>query len=590
MTLHVRIACLCVFPLLLLPTFGARSAMADGGNPLQDLFEREWEQRLANDPLLATAVGRNEYDHLLPSVRPEDLARQAEADRAFLAELAEIEKGELSDEERINAQIFRRQLRDRVADFELGAHEIPINSDSGFHIHFARLPTEMPMATVEHYERYLTRLEALPAYMAQQITNMRAGVRRGMSLPGVVLQGYGVTIASHMVETPAESLFFRPFESFPASVPVAAREGLRQRGEKVVMQSVVPAYSSFFRFMQEEYIPRARTTIGASELPNGEAFYAHKIRHFTTLDLSAAEIHKIGLAEVKRIRGEMQEVIDGVGFEGSFADFLQFLRTDPRFYAETPEELLKEASYIAKRMDAQLPALFGTLPRLPYGVAPVPDHLAPKYTGGRYVASPEGSTQPGYYWVNTYNLKSRPLYILEALSLHEAVPGHHLQISLNNEREGLPEFRRFSYLSAFGEGWGLYSEWLGLEAGFYTDPYSNFGRLTYEMWRACRLVVDTGLHAMGWSRQQAMDYLAERTALSLHEVETETDRYIAWPAQALSYKLGELKIKELRSRAEETLGEGFDIREFHDVVLLGGSVPLTVLEGQVDAYLAAKAP
>lgn len=284
----------------------------------------------------------------------------------------------------------------------------------------------------------------------------------------------------------------------------------------------------------------------------------------------------------------MQEVIDEVGFEGSFAEFLTFLRTDPRFYPETAEDLLERASRIAKRMDGALPTLFQTLPRLPYGVEPVPDHMAPKYTAGRYVGAPKGSTRSGTYWVNTYDLASRPYYALEALSLHEAVPGHHLQNALAQELDDLPEFRRFSYISAFGEGWGLYSERLGLEAGFYTDPYSNFGRLTYEMWRAARLVVDTGLHAKGWTRQQAIDYLADRTALSLHEVTTETDRYISWPGQALAYKMGELEIRRLRALAEEELGTRFDIREFHDVVLLQGSVPLPVLAANVERWIAER--
>jgi uncharacterized protein (DUF885 family) len=284
----------------------------------------------------------------------------------------------------------------------------------------------------------------------------------------------------------------------------------------------------------------------------------------------------------------MDAVIAEVGFEGSFAEFLKHLRTDPRFYPESAEELLQRAAWIAKKMDGKLPSLFKTLPRLPYGVEPVPDHMAPKYTAGRYVGAPKGSTQAGTYWVNTYDLPSRTLYTLEALTLHEAVPGHHLQNALAQELEDLPDFRQYSYLSAFGEGWGLYSERLGLEAGFYTDPYSNFGRLTYEMWRACRLVVDTGLHAMGWSRQQAMDYLAERTALSLHEVRTETDRYISWPGQALAYKMGELKIRELRKRAEDALGTAFDLREFHDAVLLHGSVPLPVLEENVERWIAAE--
>jgi uncharacterized protein (DUF885 family) len=355
------------------------------------------------------------------------------------------------------------------------------------------------------------------------------------------------------------------------------------------MDGVVAGYAKLLDFTLDEYVPGARSTLGASELPGGEAYYAQRIRHFTTLDLAPEEIHEIGEREVARIRAEMEQIVREVGFEGGFAAFLDFLRTDPRFYAGTAEELLMRASTIAKRMDAQLPSLFKTLPRLPYGVAPVPDHLAPKYTGGRYVPAPQGGTQPGYYWVNTYALASRPLYVLEALTLHEAVPGHHLQISLANELEDLPSFRRHLYLSAFGEGWGLYSEWLGLEAGFYTDPYSDFGRLTYEMWRACRLVVDTGLHALGWTRDQAMDFLASNTALSLHEVETETDRYISWPAQALAYKLGELEIKELRREAEAALGERFDIREFHDAVLGSGSVPLPVLERIVRRWIETAA-
>ncbi len=337
--------------------------------------------------------------------------------------------------------------------------------------------------------------------------------------------------------------------------------------------------------MTGEYIPGARESLGASELPDGRDYYARRIRHFTTLDLTAAEIHATGLKEVARIRGEMEEIIEQVGFEGSFSEFLDFLRTDPRFYARSAEELLKEAAWIAKRMDGKLPELFGRFPRLPYTVEPVPDHIAPKYTTGRYVSAPIGSTRPGAYWVNTHDLNTRPLYTLEALTLHEAVPGHHFQIALNQELEGLPNFRRFSYLSAFGEGWGLYSEYLGLEAGFYTDPYSNFGRLTYEMWRACRLLVDPGAHAMGWTREQMLDFLPSNTALSLHNVRTETDRYISWPGQALAYKIGQLKILELRHRAEMALGGHFDVREFHDTVLKSGSIPLNVLEQQVDGYI-----
>jgi uncharacterized protein (DUF885 family) len=312
------------------------------------------------------------------------------------------------------------------------------------------------------------------------------------------------------------------------------------------------------------------------------------VRHFTTLDHGPDAIHALGLAEVARIRGEMDGIIEEVGFEGTYAEFLDFLRTDRRFYAETPEDLLERAAWIAKTMDGKLPALFLTLPRLPYTVEPVPEHIAPKYTAGRYVSPPKGSTRPGIYWVNTYDLPSRPLYTLEALTLHEAVPGHHLQGALAQELEDLPDFRQYSYLSAFGEGWGLYSEWLGIEAGFYQDPYSDFGRLTYEMWRACRLVVDTGVHALGWSRQRALDFMAANTALSLHEVSTEIDRYITWPAQALAYKMGEIEIRRLRAKAEGELGQRFDVRRFHDAVLSNGSVPLPVLAEQIDAFIAAE--
>jgi uncharacterized protein (DUF885 family) len=560
---------------------------ADPGSQLRDLFEREWEHRLREDPLLATSVGRHEYDHLLPDVSREAQARRAEATRGFLQELATIDRLALERSERIDYDIFRRQLEMRLEDSRFRDYEIPLNADSGFHTDFAWLPNDMPLATVDGYEDYLARLRSFPRYAEQQIANMRAGLQRGMSLPRVVLEGYEVSIESHVVDSPEEGVFWEPFVSFPAGVPAGEHERLRETGRVAIREGAVVGYRKLLDFMLKEYVPGARESLGASELPEGRDYYQHKIRYFTTLDLTPEEIHQIGQSEVARIRGEMEEVLEAVGFEGSFGEFLEFLRTDRRFYAQTPEELLREAAFISKKMDGKLPSLFKTLPRLPYTVEAVPDYLAPKYTTGRYVGPPWGSTEPGRYWVNTYDLENRPLYNLEALSLHEAVPGHHLQIALNREIEDLPPFRRFSYISAFGEGWGLYSEWLGLEAGFYQDPYSNFGRLTYEMWRACRLVVDTGLHAMGWTRDQAMQFLATNTALPLHEVETETDRYISWPGQALAYKLGELEIKRLRRQAEEALGERFDLREFHDAVLANGSVPLPVLRGAIESFIRA---
>ena len=565
------------------------SASADEVARLHALFDRVWEEQLEASPLLATYVGRHEYNDRLPSITPADLARYNERAKKALADLAAIDRSKLPPLEAVNYDIFRDQLRDAIANYELGDHQIPINADSGFHTGFARLPQDVPLVTVRDYENYIARLRAWPRLVSSQIDHMRAGLSRGMTVPRVTLEGYDTTIAAHVVDDPVRSVFWTPFEKFPSSVPAAEHERLRAAGRAAVVEGAIAGYRAFLDFFRTEYQPKARTSLGAYQLPDGRAYYAQKIREFTTLDLTPEEIHKKGLAEVERISAEMNAVMKSTGFEGDFAAFLRFLRTDPRFYVKTPEELLMHASRIAKRMDGKLPALFGTLPRLPYTVEPVPADLAPKYTTGRYVGAPYGSTQPGIYWVNTYKLESRPLYNLEALTLHEAVPGHHLQIALSQELGTLPNFRRFSYISAFGEGWGLYSEWLGIEAGFYTDPYSNFGRLTYEMWRACRLVVDTGLHAMGWTRQQAIDYMATRTALPLHEVTTEVDRYISWPGQALAYKLGELKIRELRARAETALGTKFDVRRFHDVVLGSGSVPLLVLEANVDAWIRQEA-
>jgi uncharacterized protein (DUF885 family) len=353
----------------------------------------------------------------------------------------------------------------------------------------------------------------------------------------------------------------------------------------VVMEGVVPAYQRLLDFFVDEYFTGARTSLGASGLPGGKRFYEEQIYRYATVDMSAGEIHQLGLSEVARIRAEMEAIINELKFEGDFADFIQFLRTDPQFYAKTPHELLAEASYFAKKTDGRLPQLFGKLPRQPYGVAPVPDNLAPFYTGGRYVDAPLDARRGGYYWVNTYALESRTLYTLPALTLHEAMPGHHLQIALASEQGDQPPFRRNDYISAFGEGWALYAEKLGVEMDIYETPYQDFGRLTYEMWRACRLVIDTGIHAMGWSRKQAQDYLVNNTALSVHEITTEVDRYISWPAQALSYKLGEYTIWQLRRDAESRLGENFDLRDFHDFILALGSVPLDVLKDEVGRWV-----
>jgi uncharacterized protein (DUF885 family) len=517
-----------------------------------------------------------------------DLTRRNDARRKFLDRLKAIAPSALDETDRDSQALQRVRLEDSIREFELHHYRFPINADSGFHMELAQLTSQMLFDTPRDYENFLARLHALPKYMAQNTELLRDGLKAGWTLPKQALAGYEKTIEAHVVSDPAKSRFFAPFASFPVGVPEADRTRLSSAAEKSIRDEVVPAYRTFLEFMTRDYMPGARATVGAGDLSGGKEYYAYLVRHFTTVDRTPDQVHALGLEEVRRIRAEMEEVIKKTGFTGSFADFLKFLRTDPRFYAKTPEELLKQASFIAKKVDGKLPSLFGRLPRQPYGVEPVPAEIAPKYTGGRYVGAPPGGKKAGTYWVNTYALESRPLYVLTSLTLHEAVPGHHLQGALSAELTDLPAFRRFLYVDAFGEGWGLYSEHLGVEMGLYADPYSNFGRLTYEMWRACRLVVDTGLHAKGWTRQQAIDFLASNTALSLHECTTETDRYISWPGQALAYKTGELKLRELRKRAEAALGPRFDVREFHDRVLSGGTLTLPILEARIDAWIRSK--
>ncbi len=553
---------------------------------LHALFDDFMEFRRREEPRFAASLDGVAPDTLGDATEAAVLRRAREV-AGFRDRLLAIPRGRLSSDDLVHADIFEAALSEQIGDARFGGHFLPINADSGFHIGMARLPQSLPLRAAADYDAYIALLRDIPRVFGEYIARMRRGVELGITVPRVVLEGYEVTIASHVVDDPEASVFFAPFLRFPERIGEADRARLRAAGAEAVLDGPVAAYRTFLDFFENEYRPNARTTIGASDLPDGRSYYAFLIGKFTTLDQTAEQVHQVGLAEVERIREEMVAAMRASGFDGTWEEFFEFLRTDPQFYASTPQQLLDRAMVIVKRMDGQLPALFRRLPRQPYTVEPVPDAIAPKYTGGRYVGAPLDSTQPGRYWVNTYALESRPLYTLEALSLHEAVPGHHLQIALAKELD-LPEFRRHYGIGAYSEGWALYSERLGLEAGFYLDPYSNFGRLTYEMWRACRLVVDTGMHALGWTREQTLDYLASNTALSLHEITTETDRYIAWPGQALGYKLGELKIRELRALAEETLGEAFDLREFHDAVLLPGPVTLPVLDRIIRSWLDAR--
>ncbi|WP_134058707.1 MULTISPECIES: DUF885 family protein [Rheinheimera] len=522
----------------------------------------------------------------LTDMSPEALAMRNKQRLGWQKKLQQVDVNRLSEQNQINHAILSYRLADDIDEYRYGAYLMPLTSESGFHTSLGFLPQRATFGSVNDYQLYIQQLSAIPRYMQQQTAWMQQGLATGMTQPKAVLKGFEQSIISYITE-PEQSVFFKPFQTKPAYVSTEQWQQLRHEAAEQIRTAVNPAYQAFYDFMVEQYIPAARDTIAASALPQGEAYYQNRLQHYTTLNMTPAQVHQIGLDEVKRIRTEMQQVIADTGFQGSFADFIQFLRTDPQFYPKTPDELMRYAAFLAKKSDAQLPKLFKTLPRTPYGVVPVPAEIAPKYTTGRY-SGPSRDDQAGFYWVNTYRLDRRPLYEMEALTLHEAVPGHHLQIALAREQKALPDYRRSFYTSAFGEGWGLYAEYLGLEMGFYQDPYSNFGRLTYEMWRAARLVVDTGMHSMGWSRQQAIDFLASNTALSMHNVTTEIDRYISWPAQALSYKLGEITIKRLRAEAEQALGERFNIREFHDVVLSNGSLPLAVLEQQVRRYIAAE--
>ncbi len=496
-----------------------------------------------------------------------------------------IKLDELSETEQISAKLLKFVLQDKIDFYKFERFLNPLLSDSGFH---SSLNYQIkPLNNYWEVKEYLKKLNSLPEFVNQHFVNLREGLAKGVSQPKVIFKGYESTYNNHIVDDFKKSPFYKPFQNLPSSLHQSQKDSVLTAAKNVIEQKVVPEFKRIKTFFETEYLPKTRTTLGVSETPNGAAYYQNRINFYTTSkQYTADDIHQIGLKEVARIKAEMQKIIKELNFIGSFADFLKFLRTDKHFYAKSPKELLMIARDMAKRADAQLPKFFKTLPRKPYGVAPVPDAIAPKYTGGRYIGTSKNSTSPGYYWVNTYDLSSRTLYTLPSLTVHEAVPGHHLQGSLNNELgDSIPQFRKDLYLSAYGEGWGLYSEFLADEMGMYTTPYEQFGKFTYEMWRACRLVVDTGIHAKGWSREQVVNYMSENTALSLHEINTETDRYISWPGQALSYKIGELKIRELRKKAEKELQNKFDIRDFHEIILEQGTVTLAILEERINNYI-----
>jgi uncharacterized protein (DUF885 family) len=503
----------------------------------------------------------------------------------LLNQLENIDTNDLDENNLISYELLKFELNDIVDYYNFERYLNPLLSDSGFHssLNYMVRPLSNYKKTIE----YLNKLNSLPEFVNQNLNNIRIGLEKGVSQPLVIFDGYESTYNDHITNDYLKNYFYSPFKNLPKDISQTQSDSIHKAAKISINEIVVPQFKIIKEFFEKEYYPKTRTEIGISSTPNGKEYYQNRINYYTTSkEYTAEKIHQIGLDEVARIKSEMKKIIKELKYQGSFEDFFKFLRTDNQFYADTPKELLIYARDIAKRADEQLPRFFKTLPRKPYGVAPVPDAIAPKYTTGRYVGTSKNSTDPGYYWVNTYDLKSRTLYTLPALTVHEAVPGHHLQSALNNELgDKIPQFRKNLYLSAYGEGWGLYSEFLAEEMGLYTNPYEQFGKLTYEMWRACRLVVDTGIHALDWSKEMVLNYMSSNTALSLHEINTETDRYISWPGQALSYKIGELKIRELRTLAEEKLGINFNIRDFHEIILSEGTVTLAILESRVLNYI-----
>ena len=515
-------------------------------------------------------------------------AQEAQFADSLKRELTQLSTLKFDENNQISAALLAFILQEKIDFYSYDRYLNPILSDVGFH---SNLTYQVkPLNDFEQVKSYLNKLNAIPEFVNQHFINLRVGLEKGVSQPLVIFEGYQSTYEDHIVSSYDQSYYYEPFKKLPQGLTQTQKDSVLAAAKLAIETQVIPQFIRIKDFFESVYLPNTRTTLGISETPNGREYYQNRIDFYTTsTEYTAESIHQIGLSEVSRIRTQMEQIIEDLEFKGGFEAFLTFLRTDKQFYATTPKELLMIARDMAKRVDAQLPRFFKTLPRKPYGVAPVPDAIAPKYTGGRYVGTDAESTEPGYYWVNTYNLPSRTLYTLPSLTVHEAVPGHHLQGSLNAELGGsIPQFRRDLYLSAYGEGWGLYSEFLAEEMGMYTTLYEQFGKLTYEMWRACRLVVDTGIHDKGWSRDQVVHFMSVNTALSLHEINTETDRYISWPGQALSYKIGELKIRELRQKAEESLGTKFDIRDFHEVILAQGTVTLPIMELRVKAYIDAQ--
>ena len=555
---------------------------------LHRLFKLDWERTLRENPEFATEVGHPGLNARWSDVSLEAIQRRKRELQAPLKVIQSIRRAKLGAEDQLSNDLFKRNVEQAIEGTRFMSEFVPMTQLNGVQQDAARILEIAPHATVRDYEDLLARLNDLPALIDQTIVLLRKGLAAGITPPRITLRDLPNQVSSQMQTDPTRSALLRHFQAFPVGMPEAERVRLREQAEVTLRDKVVPAFGRLHEFLVKEYLPGARTSTAMSDLPDGSAWYAYNTRASTTTTLTPQQIHQLGLAEVERIRTVMDKVIADSRFQGTFGEFLSFVRTDRRFFFANKEDLVLGYRDICKRADPELAHLFGRLPRLPYGVLPVPGYSERSQTTAYYQPGSLQAGRPGYYMVNTYALESRPKWEMEALTLHESVPGHHLQGALAQEMDHVPEFRKHGGHTAFDEGWALYAESLGTEMGFYKDPYSKFGQLTYEMWRAIRLVVDTGLHTMGWTRQQAIDYFLAHAGKTEHDVTVEVDRYLAWPGQALAYKIGELKIKQLRAHATEELGDKFDIRQFHDQILGSGSLPLDVLEQCIKTWVAER--
>ena len=565
----------------------AGAAQADATTDFQALVDEHWEWTLSNSPEMASALGDRRFNQAWQDKSIDAIEQRHKQARDFLRRAYAIDRNALGDDEQLNYELFRRQLQDEVDEHQFKGYLLPFSQRGGVQ-NLNNLTNQLSFATVQDYDDWLARLGKIDEVIDQTIKLAERGRKSGIVLPRILMERIPDQISAQLVEFAADSPFFTPFATLPESFSAADRERLRAAATETIEETVLPAYRELDRYFNKKYLPATRESIGLSELPNGSAWYEYLARSFTTTPMTPDEIHRLGLEEVSRIRGEMEKIIQEVEFDGSFADFLIYLRTDPQFYFDNPEDLYEAYLATSKRIDPELVNLFGKLPRMPYGVKPIPDTIAPDTTTAYYSRPAADGSRAGIYWVNLYRPEVRPKYEIEVLSVHEAMPGHHLQIALQQELDDMPNFRRFMGFTAFVEGWGLYSERLGYDLGLYQDPYSRFGQLTYDMWRAVRLVVDTGMHYKGWTRQQAIDFFKDNAAKAEHDIVNEIDRYLVMPGQALAYKIGQLKILQIRRRAEVQLGKDFDIRAFHDELLGAGALPLDLLERRMDAWLAAQ--